>query len=292
MALGCTLQNACKIELHFIGIHGIFDKSRDAAMRCFFILTTKSLNLKMEAISTLPPMEKASRLVEEIGGFKSQFDVFRFMKRVAETFGCRAFMVLTLPAKTSLTIAGSSVITNWPPEMISYYDKEGLLTASPVIERLRNSTTPFPYDTTRINVDRPDGKLEAAIKLFKRYNMERGAYFPVHDSLGQRGAISLSGDREAFSHEEMMALSYLFIHVFDSLSALREMDRKPNETLTDREIDCLTWTAAGKTSAEIAEILTLSEHTVNHYLNRATKKLDTVNRTQAVVKAMKTGLIK
>ena len=43
---------------------------------------------------------------------------------------------------------------------------------------------------------------------------------------------------------------------------------------------------------EIAEILTLSEHTVNHYLNRATKKLDTVNRTQADAKALRIGLIK
>ncbi|MFP3803129.1 response regulator transcription factor, partial [Paraburkholderia sp. SIMBA_027] len=55
---------------------------------------------------------------------------------------------------------------------------------------------------------------------------------------------------------------------------------------------CLNWTAAGKTSAEIADILGLSEHTVNHYLNRATKKLDTVNRTQAVAKALRIGLIK
>ena len=51
-------------------------------------------------------------------------------------------------------------------------------------------------------------------------------------------------------------------------------------------------TAAGKTSVEIAEILTLSEHTINHYLNRATKKLDAVNRTQAVAKALRLGLIK
>ena len=43
---------------------------------------------------------------------------------------------------------------------------------------------------------------------------------------------------------------------------------------------------------EIAEILGLSEHTINHYLNRATKKLDAVNRTQAVAKALRLGLIK
>jgi DNA-binding CsgD family transcriptional regulator len=242
----------------------------------------------MEAISTLQPLDKCKRLLAEIGSFKTQFDVFRFMKRVAEAFGARAFMVMTLPSRTSQSLAGSSVITNWPPEMIAWYDREGMLTASPVIERLRQSTKPFGYDVEEIR----EPKLQAAVNLFRKFHMDRGAYFPVHDSLGQRGSISLSGDRDAFSLDEMAALSYLFVHVFDSLSALREMDRKPNETLTDREIDCLTWTAAGKTSAEIAEILSLSEHTVNHYLNRATKKLDTVNRTQAVVKAMKTGLIK
>ncbi|MBB4064341.1 helix-turn-helix transcriptional regulator [Gellertiella hungarica] len=246
----------------------------------------------MEAIESLTPLEKCNKLIEEISGFKTQFDVFRFMKRVTESFGSKVFMVMTLPARTTLTLAGSSVITNWPPELIAFYDREGLLTASPVIDRLRNSTTPFTYDTSRINHGRKDGKHEKVVEAFNRYGMERGAYFPVHDSLGQRGAISLSGERDGFDFDEMVALSYIFVHVFDSLSALREMDRRPGESLTDREIDCLTWTAAGKTSAEIAEILTLSEHTVNHYLNRATKKLDTVNRTQAVVKAMKTGLIK
>ena len=246
----------------------------------------------MEQLETLPPVEKCKKLIAEIAGFKTQFDVFRFMKRVAESFGSKVFLVMTMPARTTLTLAGSSVITNWPPELIAFYDREGLLTSSPVVERLRNATVPFQYDINEVNGARKDGRNQQVTELFARFGMERGAYFPVHDSLGQRGAISLSGEREPFTFDEMLALSYIFIHVFDSLSALREMDRRPGETLTDREIDCLTWTAAGKTSAEIAEILTLSEHTVNHYLNRATKKLDTVNRTQAVVKAMKTGLIK
>jgi DNA-binding CsgD family transcriptional regulator len=89
----------------------------------------------------------------------------------------------------------------------------------------------------------------------------------------------------------MMELSMLSIHVFDRLYQISRTSQKPGEGLTEREIDCLNWTAAGKTSAEISEILGLSEHTVNHYLNRATRKLDTVNRTQAVAKALRTGII-
>ena len=143
----------------------------------------------MENLVTLPPLEKCAKLIEEIGSFKTQFDVFRFMKRVTEAFGSRFFMVMTLPARTTLTISGSSVITNWPPELIAFYDREGLLTASPVIERLRNSTVPFHYDTSRINHGRKDGKNDQVVEAFNNHGMTRGAYFPVHDSLGQRGAI-------------------------------------------------------------------------------------------------------
>jgi DNA-binding CsgD family transcriptional regulator len=41
----------------------------------------------------------------------------------------------------------------------------------------------------------------------------------------------------------------------------------------------------------MAKILDLSEYTVNHYLSRATRKLDSVNRVQTVAKAIRAGLI-
>jgi DNA-binding CsgD family transcriptional regulator len=41
---------------------------------------------------------------------------------------------------------------------------------------------------------------------------------------------------------------------------------------------------AGKTTLLIAEILSLSEHTIETYVASACRKLDSVNRTQAVAK--------
>ena len=61
--------------------------------------------------------------------------------------------------------------------------------------------------------------------------------------------------------------------------------------LTGREKDVLTWVSRGKTSAEIAIILGLSERTVNFHCDRAMRRLDVVNRTQAVAKAITRGLI-
>ncbi|TCR91293.1 autoinducer binding domain-containing protein [Rhizobium sp. BK376] len=230
--------------------------------------------------------------IEEIAGLKTQFDVFRFMKRLTEAFRSRAFMIINLPAITSFDLQSNSVITSWPAELLAIYDQEGLMVNSPVLRRLRNSTLPFFHDTVGSSAARDDGKTNLIVTLFERFRMPRCAYFPTHDASGMRGAISLAGDREPFSPEEMKDLSYISIHVFDRLAEIRNMDTRISDTLNDREIDCLNWTAAGKTSAEIADILGLSEHTVNHYLNRATKKLDTVNRTQAVAKALRIGLIK
>lgn len=246
----------------------------------------------LEAASPGQGLEIEMDCAGEIAGFKTQFDIFRFLKRVTENFGARAFMVTNIPATTSQVLSPNSVITNWPAELLNVYDHGRFLVSSPIAQQLRSSTLPMHYELQSMASNRSQ-EASASIKaLFERFKMVRGACFPVHDTSGNRGAVSFLGDRDLFSHQEMLELLYVSVHVFDRLAEIRNLDVRTVDKLTDREIDCLNWTAAGKTSAEIAEILTLSEHTVNHYLNRATKKLDAVNRTQAVVKALRIGLIK
>ena len=233
-----------------------------------------------------------ARLASELPAFKTQFDVFRFMKRATEICGFRSFMIFNMPATTSLDLSSNSIITNWPAELLSSYDQSHLLSTSPVIRHIRTSSVPLQYD-----FDEPGQLLftqgqEEPRQLFTRFNMPRGVHFPVHDATGARGVVTFAGDRPLCSVGEMAEIAFLCMHVFDRLAQIRELDSRATEVLSEREIDCLNWTAAGKTSVEIAEILGLSEHTINHYLNRATKKLDTVNRTQAVAKALRIGLIK
>lgn len=61
--------------------------------------------------------------------------------------------------------------------------------------------------------------------------------------------------------------------------------------LSRRERECLEWTAAGKTTWEIAGILEISQNTVDGYIASAGRKLGAVNRTQAVAEALRRGLI-
>jgi LuxR family quorum sensing-dependent transcriptional regulator len=227
--------------------------------------------------------------ISEIVNLSTQFDVIRYMKRIAEHYGCRTFVVLNLPSATSRELSANTIVTNWPAELMSLFDSEGLMQTSLVFSRLRRSTTPFSFDVEAIPAEQVMPRVR---DLFIRFGIVRGAYFPVHDISGMRGAVSWAGTSANFTHQQMMELMYIAIHVYQRLAEIRSLEVRPTDTLSEREIDCLNWTSAGKTSAEIAEILSLSEHTVNHYLNRAARKLDSVNRTQAVAKALRTGIIK
>ncbi len=224
--------------------------------------------------------------VEEIAGLKTQFDVFRFTKKLVEFYGLKNFMVLNLPPATAVGLSGSAIINNWPAELVSLFDREGLIRSSFVLRQLRRSVAPFSFDVER------DAETPEMSAVFGKYGLLRGACIPVHEPAGARGAVIISGMGKEPTRSQLMELTFAAILIFDRLAEIRNMDVRATDLLTDREIDCLTWTAAGKTSAEIADILGLSEHTVNHYLNRTAKKLDTVNRTQAVAKALRIGLIK
>jgi len=62
-------------------------------------------------------------------------------------------------------------------------------------------------------------------------------------------------------------------------------------TLSERELEALTWAARGKTSDEIALILGLSKRTVDFHVDNARAKLGVATRIQAVVKAVAGKLI-
>jgi DNA-binding response OmpR family regulator len=61
--------------------------------------------------------------------------------------------------------------------------------------------------------------------------------------------------------------------------------------LNDREVECLTWSARGKTSSEIGTILGLSKRTVDFHIESACRKLNVATRIEAAVKAASGRLI-
>jgi len=70
--------------------------------------------------------------------------------------------------------------------------------------------------------------------------------------------------------------------------------RRPGDfpqLLTRREIEIVHWCAAGKSNAEQAVILDISEHTVNFHIKNIYQKLDVQTRAAAVNAATSMGLV-
>jgi LuxR family transcriptional regulator/LuxR family quorum-sensing system transcriptional regulator CciR len=65
----------------------------------------------------------------------------------------------------------------------------------------------------------------------------------------------------------------------------------PPANLTRRELDVLGWVVRGKSNSVIAELLGISEHTVDTLMRRVYRKLGVGDRTSAALRAVGSGLV-
>ena len=77
----------------------------------------------------------------------------------------------------------------------------------------------------------------------------------------------------------------------DPAVARQALDAAPREELTARETEVLRRLAQGLSNKEIAEALKISEETVKTHVSNVLAKLEAENRAQAIVQALKRGLV-
>jgi DNA-binding CsgD family transcriptional regulator len=118
-----------------------------------------------------------------------------------------------------------------------------------------------------------------------------GVAFPVRLGALGNGYVTFLATTLELASDVIIDQHVRSCQVMMDLLALDERRSVPAETLSEREIACLQLAGDGRISEEIAEKLGLSVHTVNAYLGSATIKLDSVNRIQAIAKAIRLGYI-
>lgn len=218
------------------------------------------------------------------------YDLMGHLRELSKAFGFDHFQVLRSPASAVTPLADLIILSSWPAELLKEYDARGINVGSPFLKRLSVSSVSFQFTFGELHGKRRDGKAEEAIALFAAHGLERGACFPTHSPGIGAGAVCYSGTRNPLSAEEMASLHMASIDIFDHLAGMDSGDSGKRQ-LSERERECLLWTAEGKTSFEIGKIIGISEHTVNYYLNTAASKLEASNRVQAVAIAIKSGLL-
>lgn len=164
----------------------------------------------------------------------------------------------------------------------------------PVIRRLKALSVPFIYDQD-LYVDEGAGDLwEQQAAHGYRTGIAVALHLPGHRHflLGVNREAELPHEDEKLTR--MLAdLQFLAVHAQDAAQRLlvpADIDGDAPH-LTPREIDILRLTRDGKSAWVAGQILAISEHTVNFHLRNIQRKLNTTSKHQAVLVAMRHGLI-
>lgn len=118
-----------------------------------------------------------------------------------------------------------------------------------------------------------------------------GLAFPVHLGGRKTGVAVFFAPSITISREMLMDIHRKTFALLKTLLKIELSSKVDVISINNRETECLQFAGNGMTSDGIAERLGLSVHTVNAHLSSATSKLDSVNRIQAIAKAIRLGLI-
>jgi LuxR family transcriptional regulator, quorum-sensing system regulator SolR len=129
------------------------------------------------------------------------------------------------------------------------------------------------------------------------YGLAVGCAHSSWSAYGVCGLLSVSRPADLLAAAEidllMPQMNWLsnLTHMRMSQLLVPKLMPEAKVVLTTRDRDVLRWTSEGKTSAEIGQILHITERTVNFHVSKVLIKLNATNKMQAVVKVMAAGLI-
>lgn len=182
-------------------------------------------------------------------------------------------------------------ICNYPKAWVERYDKVGYFHIDPSIAHCRKSDQPIVWDEA-LFADAPALRAEASA-----HGLIIGWAQGIRTYGGTCGILTLARTyieltpAELEAKEHLMSFLAAVTHQAMSRTARSHLVWQKPPSLTEREIEALRWAADGKTTADTAGILGLSENTVKFHIKNAIAKLDVANKTAAVAKAAVLGLL-
>ncbi|MGO7031271.1 DNA-binding protein [Rhizobium ruizarguesonis] len=210
---------------------------------------------------------------------------------MAKLAGFDFYLLSAFPRGDRTAFTENRLISNWPQSLVGFYEAADLFYCSRVVTAMKRTIVPIFCEEGAFAGSAANQENRRLNTLFQMQGLKNTFAFALHDADLKQYIFAFSGGCPMPAREQAMALLYGCMELLDKVSRNGSGEDGPSETLTRREIECMRWSAAGKSSDEIAIILDLSSHTVAGYLKSAMRKLDSVNRMQAVARAFRYRLL-
>jgi LuxR family quorum-sensing system transcriptional regulator SolR len=183
------------------------------------------------------------------------------------------------------------MFNNYPSEWQGHYAKENYLAVDPTV--LHGLRSPLPVIWT----DEFFSGARTFWEEARMHGLRYGWAQPCRDAYGTLGMFTVARSHDELSDLEMQEknfrLSWLtqIAHIAMTRVLVKKMVPEANVRLSVRETSVIRWTAEGKTTSEISEIMGLSVRTVTFHIGNVVKKLNASNKTAAAVRAAVLGLL-
>ena len=230
--------------------------------------------------------ERLSALV----GAKCEQELFGCVVELANAMGfeyCAYGVQMPIP----ISRPAVRMFNNYSEAWRDCYKQRGYLQVDPTVRHAMKSTLPVVWS---------DDLFEPAKEMWEEaraHGLQYGWAQASRDASGSVGMLTLARSAEQLGETELHAkqaeMVWLTQSVHASMARLLAPKLAPESTvvMTAREKEVLRWTAEGKTASEVAQILSVSERTINFHINNVVTKLGASNKTQAAVKAAALGML-
>ena len=186
-------------------------------------------------------------------------------------------------------------VDNTPEAFRDVFEDLQLGRRDPVLQHCKRASVPIIWDQQTYT----DCGLGDMWEQQASYGYRNGITLALHLPEGRHFMLGVDRDQPVPAHKGELTRVVADLQLFAVIAqdvAMRILmpARAPADvpSLTPRELECLRWTMDGKTAWEVATILGISERTATLHVSNAMHKLGCVNKHQAVVKALRLGLIR
>lgn len=232
----------------------------------------------------------AFNFVDEIERMSDRQAVMNRFGQELSQYGFHAWLITGLPNPGD-RIDPLMMLNGWPEGWTETYTALNYVESDPVVAHCFRSIAPFewvdaPYDPAT------NPKAKEVMDRATDFRMKQGFCIPIHSGEGFQAVVTVAGAHVELGNQVKRALHLMGLYAYGKaveLCAPRET--QTHRLLTKREREVLQWTAAGKTSWEVSQILGIAESTVTAHIKAAAAKFDTPNRVATVVMALRRGEI-